>query len=164
MSYNRIPELVENLQALNNHHLEIGILSGQAESEILMIAAVNEFGVQISVTPAMRAYLHHIGIHLKAETTTINIPERSFIRDGWDAKNTDVEKKIEYYLGSVMDGKLDAITFYEAIGGQVVSYLQEYLVALSSPPNHPVTIERKGSSQPLVNTGRLKDSITWKVV
>ncbi len=164
MSYNRIPELVENLQALNNHHLEIGILSGQAESEIVMIAAVHEFGVQISVTPKMRAYLHHIGIHLKAETDTINIPERSFIRDGWDAKNDDVLKKIEHLLGMVLDGKLDAMTFYEAIGGQVVSYLQEYLVALSTPPLAQSTIDRKGSSNPLVDTGRLGDSITWKVV
>ena len=160
---NKIPELVQNLQELGQHHLEIGILS-EGDTELTMIASVHEFGVQIQVTPAMRAFLHHIGIHLKKETETINIPERSFVRSGWDAKLPDIEQKITMLLDAVLMGEIDAMTFYNSIGGQVVVYLQEYLTALSSPPNHPATVEQKGSSNPLVDTGRLKDASTWRVV
>ncbi len=159
MSCNRIPELVENLQVLNNHHLEIGILSGQGaedahgdgEFTIVGIAAVHEFGVTIQ----------RVG---KDATHLITIPERSYMRAGWDSKQADIDKKVQYYLGQVIDGKIDAYTFFNIIGEQVSSYLQEYLVALSAPPLAQSTIDRKGSSNPLVDTGRLGDSITFKVV
>lgn len=160
---NRIPDLLHELEMLEKLHLEIGILS-DGDTDLTMIASVHEFGVDIGVTEKMRAFLHSIGIHLKPETTVIKIPERSFMRGGFDNKLHDIDKTIQHLLGQVFDGKLDAVTFYESIGGQVVSYLQEYLTALSSPPNHPVTVERKGSSQPLIDTGRLRDGITFKVV
>lgn len=51
--------------------------SGLTNAEL---GAVHEFGATINVTPKMRAYLHHIGIHLKKETTSIIIPTRSFLR------------------------------------------------------------------------------------
>jgi len=44
------------------------------------VAAVHEFGCTVPVTPKMRAYLHHEGIHLKASTQYINIPPRPFLR------------------------------------------------------------------------------------
>lgn len=33
--------------------------------------------------------------------------------------------------------------------------------ALKSPPNSPVTIERKGSSNPLIDTGAMRQAVTW---
>ena len=53
----------------------IGVKKGKEAN----IAAVHEFGCTIAVTPKMRAYLHHKGIHLKAETTHIHIPARPFL-------------------------------------------------------------------------------------
>lgn len=44
------------------------------------IAAVHEYGCTIKVTDKMRAYLHYQGIHLKASTQFIRIPERSYLR------------------------------------------------------------------------------------
>lgn len=44
------------------------------------LGAIHEFGCTINVTDKMRAYLHHIGIHLKPDTNTIVIPTRSFLR------------------------------------------------------------------------------------
>ena len=54
----------------------IGVKKGKEAN----IAAVHEFGCTISVTPKMRAYLHHIGIHLKSTTQYINIPARPYLR------------------------------------------------------------------------------------
>jgi len=45
----------------------------------LIYAAIHHYGGKIKVTPRMRAYLHYIGIHLKASTKTITIPARPFI-------------------------------------------------------------------------------------
>lgn len=44
------------------------------------LGAIHEFGATINVTKKMRAYLHHIGVHLKPETTSVVIPTRSFLR------------------------------------------------------------------------------------
>lgn len=51
--------------------------SGLTNAEL---GAIHEFGCTINVTDKMRAYLHHIGIHLRPDTTTIVIPTRSFLR------------------------------------------------------------------------------------
>ena len=39
---------------------------------------MNTNGCRIPVTPEMRAFLHHKGVHLKKSTNYIVIPERSF--------------------------------------------------------------------------------------
>ena len=51
--------------------------SGLTNAEL---GAVHEFGCTINVTEKMRAYLHHIGIHLRKDTTSVVIPTRSFLR------------------------------------------------------------------------------------
>lgn len=52
--------------------------SGLTNAEL---GAVHEFGFKkINVTEKMRNYLHSQGLHLKKDTTTIEIPERSFLR------------------------------------------------------------------------------------
>ena len=63
-------------EVLDNNHVFIGVKKG----EEVDIAAVHEFGCTIGVTPKMRAYLRHKGIHLKASTKYIHIPARPFLR------------------------------------------------------------------------------------
>ena len=40
----------------------------------------------------------------------------------------------------------------------------DYLTDLKTPPLAESTIRRKGSSNPLIDTGQLRSSITWQVV
>ena len=60
----------------DNSSVFIGVKRGKEAN----IAAVHEFGCTIGVTPKMRAYLHYIGIHLKATTQYIHIPARPYLR------------------------------------------------------------------------------------
>ena len=159
----RVPEFLKMLKELSSTHLEIGIFSDSG-GDILMIANVNEFGVSIAVTEKMRNYLHYIGIHLKKETTTINIPERSFIRGTVDTKMNDIQSKGEKLLERVINLELPVSTFFNTLGNYIVGLVQEYMTDLRSPPNHPATVARKKSSNPLIDTGRLRQSITYKVV
>ena len=161
---NRIPELIHELEYLTNHDIEIGILSGKVSSEVLMIASVHEYGVSISVTDAMRGYLGAIGIHLRAETTEINIPERSYIRSGFDEHVDEIAKTAKTLLGEVLQGNVTGKEMYATLGEMIVSQMQSFMVDLRNPPNHPATAERKGSRNPLVDTGQLQSSITWRVM
>src|SRR5699024_1765917 len=121
------------------------------DGEQAMIAYVHEYGMNIAVTPRMRAYLHHMDIHLRKDTTHIHIPERSFIRSGWDENRADIEKKIEDLMDNVINFGVDAELFLEMVGREVEDNLKNQLQELSNPPNTSVTIEQKGSSNPLVD-------------
>lgn len=160
---NRIPKYISMLNDLLSNQINIGIF-GEEDSEILMIANVNEFGCEITVTPKMRAYLHSQGLHLKASTTEIKIPERSFIRSGFDDKEKDIHSRAIKLLKKVLLMELDTDTYFDILGQYIVGQLQEYLTAIDNPENHPFTIGRKESSNPLISTGRMRDSITFKVV
>jgi len=161
---NEIPELLNRMKQLSSHHVEIGVWGQPGEESILMIASVHEFGVQIEVTPRMRAFLHHIGIHLKKDTTHINIPERSFIRAGFDSNKRDITQLVDRLIEDVIFDKISVPTMFELIGAEIVGMIQEYMTDLRDPPNHPVTIDRKGSSNPLIDTGRIRGAIAWRVV
>lgn len=88
--------------------IRVGIIGEQAYA-MAHLGAIHEFGATIQVTEKMRAYLHHIGIHLKPETTTITIPARSFLRAtllNSEAKRElldigGISQKSDFYKGTV---------------------------------------------------------------
>ena len=111
----------------------------------------------------MRAFLHHQGLHLKPTTTVIKIPERSFLRASHDAHADEVLKKADRALGLVATGQMSVDQYMQMVGLNYVSMIKKYIVELDSPPNHPYTVEQKGSSNPLVSTGGLVESISYRV-
>lgn len=160
---NRVPQVLAVMDELRNTHLEVGIFAPEG-SEEYMIAMVNEFGCDITVTDKMRKYLAATGLHLKATTTQVKIPERSFIRAGYDANQDGLTKIVEGLLPRVIHMTMSTEQFYGIVGEYIVGKLHEYVQSLNSPPNHPYTIEKKGSDHPLINTGRMNQSITYRVV
>ena len=115
----KVPEFLEMLEELYNTHLEVGIF-GEDDSEMVMIAAVHEFGVEIKVTDKMRGYLHSIGIHLKPNTRTIKIPERSFIRAGYDQEKEKIIRESEKLLEKVLKLELPVDVFFNTLGEMIV--------------------------------------------
>ena len=159
----KVPEFLKMLDELSTTHLEIGIFSDSG-GDILMIANVNEFGLNIKVTDKMRNYLHYIGIHLKKETKEIKIPERSFVRGSYDENKNKIIDNADKLLEKVINLELPVSVFFDTLGEYVVGLVQDYMTDLRSPPNHPATIANKGSSNPLISTGRLRQSITFRQV
>ena len=193
----RVPEFLKMLDELTRTHIEIGIF-GEDDSEMVMIATVNEFGANIK--PKKSRFLtvplsskvvgknprdfHDLFVlragsgelylvRNKGETEleffywlakSVQIPERSFIRSGYDTNKNNMIGKIEPLLEKVISLELSVDAFFNTMGEYIVGLIQDYLTSLKSPPNSPVTIQNKGSSNPLVNTGRLRQSITYKVV
>lgn len=160
---NRLPEIAEVIKELNKYQLQVGIFAPEG-SELFMIAMVNEYGIAIEVTDKMRAYLHYNGLHLKATTTHINIPERSFIRAGYDSIKSDVQKLVRGLLPRVLHLEMSPKDFYGVIGQYVEGQLHQFIASITEPPNHPYTVQGKGSSKPLINQGRLNQAITYRVV
>lgn len=160
--FNYIPEIKDAIEYLLTHHIEIGIF-GDDDSEMLMIARVQEFGVTIDVTDAMRGYLWSQGMNIGPDTDQIVIPERSFIRAGFDNGKEEFFQTAQHLIQQAIGLEIPPETALDTIGEDIRNSLQEYMTEVSSPPNHPFTVKSKGSSNPLIDQGRLRGAITYKI-
>ena len=160
--FNRIPDLVRELNYLATHKVHIGIFADAKREDgapMLVIAAANEFGAKIPKRQARFGDLDD-----ENPRGWVIIPERSYLRAWFDENVDALQATMEHLIGQVVEGKISGRAALETIGGYVATHVQAYMVDLKTPPNAPSTIRRKGSSNPLIDTGQLKDSITWKVV
>lgn len=147
-----VEQYLKMLGELSSTHVEIGILGdGEKYSDgnmtVLGVATIHEYGINV------------VGKNGKK----INIPERSFMRGSYDSnkqKIFDLERELEKVLNLEMS--VDA--FFNLVGEYSVGLIQQYLTDLKSPPLAESTIEAKGSSNPLIHTTKLRDSITYKIV
>lgn len=172
------------------YSIRIGILGEKASQKHegsdltnAELGAVHEFGATINVTPKMRAFLHHIGVHLKKDTTQIVIPTRSFLR------RVLFDKKIQEYIYSatslINEKDWDEIIAQDAINGGNLNFMEDIAKIIGAKALESVQISfdtggypgawapiseitkkrRKGDpdSPPLDDTGTLKDSIKNEV-
>jgi hypothetical protein len=95
-------------------------------------------------------------------TKSVKIPERSFLRAGYDTYINDVMKHSDELLKLVTSGKMTEDRFLDVIGQQLATKIKKYARDLSDPPNSNATTEAKGSSNPLVDTGGMINGITWR--
>lgn len=91
-------------------------------------------------------------------------PRRSFIADWSDENKSRHEGELRKIAGAVLKGKVpSAEKGLERFGvlakGQVQTRIRDGI----EPPLDPKTIERKGSSTPLIDTGVLRSSIEFEV-
>lgn len=93
-----------------------------------------------------------------------NVPQRSFIRATVDGKREEIAKLQKGLALQVLEGRVTHDVALERLGLKVVAWVQNRIAAGIDPPNAPATIERKGSSKPLINTGQLRSSVTHRVV
>lgn len=155
---NKLPEIAKTINALNGKSVKVGALTGNHA----WLAGIHEYGCNIQVTPKMRAFLHANGLHLSPNTTVIKIPERSFIRTGHDKNIDRIIMQTERAIGQVVAGDMSVDDMLDLYGQQMATAIKLYMRNLKTPPNHPYTVEQKGSSNPLIDTGNLLESITWK--
>lgn len=155
---NKFPEMKQVAAELNGRKVNVGVFGEQA-----WLAGIHEYGCKIKLTEKMRAYLHSQGLHLKASTEYITIPERAFLRNGYDINIKKVIKDGNTVIGYVLDGSISTDEFLKMIGLILSSHIKDYATILNNPPNHPFTTRRKGSSNPLVDTGDMISSITYEV-
>jgi len=159
-----VDKLLQVLQELSSTAVRIGILSN-AEGEILMIANVNEYGCDIDITDKMRGYFRDVfGINIKRDTTKIRIPERSFIRSSYD-ENKGKFRTYDDYLSAVLDMKISVQDFYKIVGNACVNTIKDYIRRGDFEPDSSLTLERKKpKTKPLIDTGRLINSIDYEVI
>lgn len=87
------------------------------------------------------------------------VPERPFMRGAVDANSRTYGDRLQAAAEAAVDGTATLETSTARLGLLVEGDIKAYMTDLQDPPNAPITIARKGSSNPLIDTGRLRASI-----
>ena len=194
------------MEALNKLRIKVGI-QGDADSELLMIANVHEYGATITAKNARNlcipihkdsydksprdfqdlffirskdGYLFGVTAKKGRKNTenannlnflflllpSVTIPERSFIRAGFDHNKEALAQIVQEAVADIYQGKTTARQAAEWIGGQAVGLIQQFMSEAGNfTPKCSIQRERAPSyaDSTLMVTGRLRNSITWKV-
>ena len=150
--------MIAEIKDLNGKKIKVGVTGEQA-----WLAGIHEYGCRITITPKMRNWLRANGLPVRASTSHITIPERSFLRGGFDNCHEEVAKKITMVVPLVIGGQMSKDQCYDLVGTLFRDRVKDYAVDLRDPPNHPFTIERKNSSNPLVASSDMINSIDYEV-
>ena len=90
---------------------------------------------------------------------TKNIPERPFMIP---AGNKAANKTINITVHSIA-GEMDEQQALSKAGELFVGFIQKEITNLKEPPNAESTILKKGSSNPLIDSGDMRKSVKWKL-
>lgn len=89
----------------------------------------------------------------------INIPPRPWLIPGVESATPDVIDTI----ASGIEKGLATDQIMEQVGAIAAGATQQYMTDLREPPNAKSTIAKKGSDNPLIDSGSLRASVTYKV-
>jgi hypothetical protein len=81
--------------------------------------------------------------------------------------DTGAESGTKEYLETIREGIEDGLTSRQImvrVGVEAEDAIKQYINDLDTPPNKPSTIRKKGSSNPLIDTGNMRNSVTSTVV
>jgi hypothetical protein len=103
----------------------------------------------------------------------INVPRRSFLRDWFDENKETLSKRLRNIAKRIASphSKMTSKKGLNIFGAISVGEIQSRITSGIFPPLSEVTKKRRAgtkkgtiSATPLIDTGQLRSSITWKVV
>ncbi len=103
---------------------------------------------------AVIAAIHEFGLG--------DMPQRSFLRSAYDENLPVIDKMIQRVANGAVFG-LGTNAALNQLGNVVQGMVQRKIVDGPFVPNSPVTIKRKKSSKPLIDTGHLRQSIRYVI-
>lgn len=137
--------LAKRARELDAGDVKVGVFAGgpareDGELTNVEIAAVHEYGAPEA-----------------------GIPERSFIRSTFAEERETYAALLKKMLPRVIEGKLEVKKMFDILGAKVVADINRKVRSGEGvpPPLKPATIARKGSSRPLIDTGRMIAAVTW---
>lgn len=128
-----INKILKDITSLDGTVVSAGVMDSKNATK----AAINEYG-------------------------TSKIPQRPFMRTAVSRHGKSWGSKSAKAVQSVMKG-MPISQATELVGMQMKSDISSTLTNGPWTPNSVVTIAKKGSSRPLIDTGELRASITYKV-
>lgn len=134
--------MVNALRKLSSAEIKIGFLESSGGYEdgttVAQVAAWNEFGTEHS-------------------------PSRPFMRQTLKDQREEITKFARDRAKGVVTGSMSAQMALNGIGLYVKGRMQAEIRDGEFEPNAPSTVAHKGSSKPLIDTGRMRQSIVYVI-
>lgn len=141
-------KIEKSLKDIKSKYVAVGILNNPASK---LIYNNGESVVEVGLT-------HEYGLE--------NLPQRSFLRVPFDLKKEDINNFINNQLQIVFEGKTDIDKSLNLIGIFATNISKKAFITKGYgtwKELSPLTIKLKNSSQILIDTGLLRNSINWEV-
>ena len=142
---NASKELDKILSRYDDFDIEVGVPEDAPNypdgTSVALVAAVQEFG-----SPAN------------------NIPERSFLRSTIKENKKEYSGLMTKSVKKAYETGKPLKKLANKIGLKAADDVKQKITSLRSPANEASTIKAKKSSNPLIDTGHLRNSITYEVV
>lgn len=113
--------------------------------------------------PANQGSMNLAEVATAHEFGTGKIPERPFMRQAFDTGNKKISDFIKNERDKIYQGASTTDESLHKLGVLHQGQVQETIATGEFAPLAPSTIKRKGSSKPLIDTGRLRQSINFEV-
>ena len=104
-----------------------------------------------------------VDIAIWNELGTDKIPARPFLGQTVDLHGGEIQQISAEMVQNICKGQLDAQSAFKKIGVVTVGYVQDQITNGEFEPNAPMTVQRKGSDQPLIDTGQLRRGISYVI-
>ncbi len=135
-------DIIQSIIEDNDKEIEVGYYNDEVEDGIGLaeLAAVHEFG--------------------------LGNPERPFMRRSFDNGVKDIFAMEKKLIGSMIDGNIDKEQVMEILGDFHKNQIQSGVIerTLGLVENAQVTVDRKGSDTPLIDSSRLINSTQSNIV
>lgn len=93
----------------------------------------------------------------------VAIPARRFMDIGGRRASQETLPYLKKMVPKINEGKIKEEDVAEVIGNKAVAILKKEITELSEPPNAPATIAKKKSSNPLIDTGLMRQTVTFEL-
>lgn len=127
------------------NRVKVGFPAGEADQDVINRAIWNNFG-------------------------TGHIPERPFMQNAMRNNRASYKAAMKASASTIMEqvalGKRPADEKRKALkrlGIKAQGDIQAEITSLRSPPNAPSTIRQKGSSNPLIDSGEMRNAVAFKI-
>lgn len=130
-------KILKNLKKEDKSYSKIGIQTDAGDNNGVSIAeyaAANEFG-------------------------TDKIPSRPFLRQTYDKNLNKIDLKVISIQNDIYSGKKSFEAGLKELGIWYEGIVKEAIKSGNWQANAPATIDKKGSSKPLIDTGTMRNSI-----
>lgn len=128
--------------------VKVGFPSGEADADNIQKAIWNEFGTKGGASGGGWGG---------------PIPERPFMRNAMRENKTKYLNALKTSASKIVRGEATLQQTMQKLGVFAQGHIQAEITSLSAPPNSPVTIDLKGSSNPLIDSGEMRGAVTFKV-
>ena len=138
-----LDNLIKRVNEAKNAALKVGFIGTKqhkgTDLTVAAIAVINEFGSQKK-----------------------KIPSRPFFQNTL-TKNDNYKAFISEMAFEFMNKNKSMVSLLKVLGMKIQGDIQQEITELRKPPNSKATIEKKKSSNPLIDTGEMRRNVTYKI-